>query len=280
MEYCLYRTVNRVNGKFYYGVHSSKNLKTDTYIGSGTILQRAVLKYGKENFIREDLEYFASLEEAYRREFEILTPELLMDPNCYNEKFGGKGGQIDTITVNDGQKEIRIYRENLPTFLANGWKKGWLETHKRNSGNAKKGRKVLHRGDKIKRVLPEELDDYVQKGWTLGNPDCVLMKFKKARQARVITEEIKAKISNTLKGHSVSDETREKIRKSLTGRESPKRGKKVSLEIRKKMSLAKKGKPTHNTGKVCVSREGIITYIQQKDFNRFRKEGWVRGRKG
>ena len=45
----LYKTTNLINNKYYYCVHSTKNLN-DGYLGSGKYLKRSINKYGKENF--------------------------------------------------------------------------------------------------------------------------------------------------------------------------------------------------------------------------------------
>jgi len=87
----FYKTTNNVNGKFYYGVHSTNKLE-DGYIGSGKLLMRAVKKYGKENFKREVLAVFDTKEEAFLIEKTVVTKELVNDGDCYNVKIGGQSG--------------------------------------------------------------------------------------------------------------------------------------------------------------------------------------------
>jgi hypothetical protein len=50
----IYKTTNTLNGKFYIG--KSKYDDPD-YIGSGSILKKAIKKYGKENFVKEVIEH-------------------------------------------------------------------------------------------------------------------------------------------------------------------------------------------------------------------------------
>lgn len=59
----IYKTTNLINGKIYVGQH--KTSANDGYLGSGKLITRSIKKYGKENFIRETLEYctFANVNE-------------------------------------------------------------------------------------------------------------------------------------------------------------------------------------------------------------------------
>ena len=94
--YYLYKITNLLNGKFYYGVHSTTNLG-DGYKGSGRAIINAYKKYGKSNFIREILEFFPNDTEMYKRELEIVTESLIKNPKCYNMVIGGTGGNKNKI---------------------------------------------------------------------------------------------------------------------------------------------------------------------------------------
>jgi hypothetical protein len=93
MKIVGYRTVNIVNGNYYYGVRTLRK-ENDPYLGSGLRLKAAVKKYGKECFIREDLATFVTFEEALEWERVTITEEVLKDPKCYNLKPGGAGGSL------------------------------------------------------------------------------------------------------------------------------------------------------------------------------------------
>lgn len=86
----FYKITNLINGKYYYGVHRTKNLN-DSYLGSGKLIRQAVKKYGKENFVKEVLCLFNTYEESLKFESEFITGNLLTDPLCYNLTEGGKG---------------------------------------------------------------------------------------------------------------------------------------------------------------------------------------------
>ena len=118
MYYLIYKTINIINKKYYIGAHCTKN-KNDDYLGSGVALNRAIKKYGKENFIREILHECSSKEEMY------LLEEKLVDHNdimSYNMRRGGKGGfdHIDNSGVKNCMKTPEIVKKVIETSRKNG----------------------------------------------------------------------------------------------------------------------------------------------------------------
>lgn len=93
MNFIVYKTTNLLNGRFYVGVHKTKDPeKFDGYFGSSVLLKAAIKKYGKENFSRETLvECFDDQEEAYSIEA-MLVKTVKEDPRSYNLVPGGQGG--------------------------------------------------------------------------------------------------------------------------------------------------------------------------------------------
>ena len=89
----LYLTVNKINDKFYIGVHKQKKgylpEEFDGYYGSGHLLKKAIKKYGKENFERITLCYDENRELIYKLE-KYLVDET--NPASYNLAAGGIGG--------------------------------------------------------------------------------------------------------------------------------------------------------------------------------------------
>lgn len=107
--YFLYKTTNLINGKIYFGVHTTDNID-DGYLGSGTQLGRAIIKYGKENFQREIIEFFNSIEEAYECEAQTVTKDFVKEITNYNIKPGGIGGffHINSLTKSERPNVIKI----------------------------------------------------------------------------------------------------------------------------------------------------------------------------
>ena len=65
--YSVYKVTNILNGKYYIGVHKSKD-PCDSYMGSGKAIKEAIKKYGKENFVKEMLLLTFDKENAYEVE--------------------------------------------------------------------------------------------------------------------------------------------------------------------------------------------------------------------
>lgn len=90
----FYRITNKVNGNFYYGIHSTNNLN-DGYMGSGHRLLKAIKLYGPENFDKEILKFFNKRSELSEYEARFVTEELVENKECYNSIVGGE--EFNTI---------------------------------------------------------------------------------------------------------------------------------------------------------------------------------------
>lgn len=101
MFHFLYKTTNLINNKIYYGAHSTENID-DGYLGSGSLLRKALRKYGKENFKREILKFFENKEQLYLAEEELISKALSEENALYNLKPGGwikfSNGEIISIS--------------------------------------------------------------------------------------------------------------------------------------------------------------------------------------
>lgn len=190
MYYYFYKTTNKVNGRYYLGVHHSVDPKNDTYIGSGFLLKRAIERYGRENFSTEILKYFDTMEEAYSYEREQVTKEVLQDPKCYNLVLGGKGGCNEDIRMNNGVREIKVHFSKEPLMQEQGWVRGNLprteetknkirisnskpktELHRQHLRKPKfgaRGKHCMNNGKTEIRVRNEEVEHYQKEGWVLG----------------------------------------------------------------------------------------------------------------
>lgn len=87
--YTVYKIVNKINQKFYVGVHKTDN-PNDSYMGSGKAIKRSIQKYGKENFKKDVLLITENEDEAFSLEKELTSNYT--DRDNYNMKLGGVGG--------------------------------------------------------------------------------------------------------------------------------------------------------------------------------------------
>ena len=84
----VYKTTNMINGKYYIGVHNTKNLN-DGYLGSGPIILRSIKKYGKDNFKREIIEFCDTAEAAFLLESKLVYVDFVKEQTNYNVALGG-----------------------------------------------------------------------------------------------------------------------------------------------------------------------------------------------
>lgn len=87
----IYKTTCIITNKFYIGMHSTDNLE-DGYIGSGKRLWHSINKHGKDNHIKEILEFLPDRKSLADRERFIVNETMLYNPLCMNLKIGGDGG--------------------------------------------------------------------------------------------------------------------------------------------------------------------------------------------
>jgi group I intron endonuclease len=146
MLYLVYKTTNKVNGKYYIGAHKTKN-RDDGYYGSGTILKRAIKKHGIENFGTEILFEASSSEEMFTKEKELVE----IGAHTYNLKLGGVGGFDFINTSVDRYDSIikwrslggKAFHEKLKDTV---WYK--QEMKRRSSNRGKKTGKYSFKGKK------------------------------------------------------------------------------------------------------------------------------------
>jgi predicted nucleic acid-binding Zn ribbon protein len=89
--YFTYKITNKINGKYYYGIHMTDNLD-DGYMGSGRLINNAIKKYGIENFEKIIISYYECYKDLVEAEHELINETVLSDKNSYNLARGGVGG--------------------------------------------------------------------------------------------------------------------------------------------------------------------------------------------
>jgi hypothetical protein len=143
MYYYIYKITNINNQKFYIGSHKTEDLN-DGYFGSGVYLNRAITRYGRESFIKENILYCSNEQEMFQKETEYLT--LYKKDKVYNLKFCALGGNtrekytkkqkqtyiqklIDNPNCPIGKKGLRAF--NYGKRLAKETKQKQSSSHKK-----------------------------------------------------------------------------------------------------------------------------------------------------
>lgn len=204
----VYKTTNNINGKIYIGVHKTDNID-DGYIGSGSILKRAIKKYGKENFKREILKHFEKYHDALLYEAELVTEEFIKEVTNYNLKTGGK-------------QNIR-YSEELLSAMSKRttlmWESGELEGLRVRLSNMQK---ELWSNDEYRKKMiaifnsderKEKLSIGIKK-WIEENPE---LHYERMMKINKNPEKIR-KMAEKQTGRPQTKERRDNISKSLMGK--------------------------------------------------------------
>lgn len=159
MYFIVYRITNVINNKHYIGKHQTKNLN-DGYMGSGKLLKQAIKKYGIQNFTKEILYVFETEEEMDAKEKELV----LISEMSYNLCEGGRGGF--SYINNSGIKKFH---------------------GKKHTSSTKKKLSDMFSG--------KNNPNYGKIPWNKGKGK---IKIKKPRKKRILTEEHKQKIKNSI----------------------------------------------------------------------------------
>lgn len=130
MFYTIYQITNTINDKIYVGKHMTLDLN-DGYMGSGTLIKRAIEKYGIDFFKKEIIHVFENEDDMNLKERELVTEEFCNREDTYNLCVGGKGGfsyinKNGMNTVNNKQKSPfgkEFYQKYKESIIA-GSKKG------------------------------------------------------------------------------------------------------------------------------------------------------------
>ena len=180
----IYITTNKINGKRYIGQKRSEVFLYNKYLGSGTLLLRAVNKYGVEAFTVEMLCECNSQEELDSKEkFYINRYDAAKSLDFYNIALGSRGGNIHTddmkeklrnarlkepsftkgkLKINDGVREKLVLPEQLTDYIQRGWKRGRVRS-------ITAGYVYVYKEDKVTAIPKDRLHDYISSGWKRGN---------------------------------------------------------------------------------------------------------------
>jgi hypothetical protein len=107
--YTVYRVTNKVNGRYYIGKHTTTD-PNDKYMGTGTVITRAIQTYGVDAFEKQVLYFCDSEQHAFEVEAQLVTETVINDPLCYNLRAGGKGGWIHSAETREKIRQDNLQR--------------------------------------------------------------------------------------------------------------------------------------------------------------------------
>lgn len=268
----VYLITNKINGHKYVGMRASSKFDT-SYWGSGILIQRAIEKYGKDNFTREILHWCKDHTELIMTEVaELKNRNVAVSDEYYNiidtatpilfGKDNGFYGKKHTEEVKkiisekntgakwseDRRKEYDIW-SNSEDGIA----------YRAELSSQRKGIPLTeeHRQAIIDSFTPELCEDISKQK----------REFYNTEDGKILREELAILASERFKGVQKTSTHKSNISKALTGKthpwqdkvnKNPKKirktaethtGMKRSDIAKQNMSNAKKGKPAHNKGK-------------------------------
>lgn len=202
--YIIYQVTNKINNKFYIGIHKTKDID-DSYMGSGKLIKHAINKYGVENFDKKILHIFTNKIEANKKERELVNESLLNNKMCYNLKEGGYGGfdhihkkcktsrhaTFKKIKIHNPHTEEKktISQSDLKKYISEGWVKGFSVIHKQRlsegakakiqtklqrqkNSERKKNGLLFIKNNKLRWLTQREITEYESKGWVRYIKQC------------------------------------------------------------------------------------------------------------
>lgn len=118
-QHYIYMTTNNITKMKYIGKHFGE--LNDAYLGSGTILKKAIAKYGKENFSKTILFISSSEEENCLKEKEYIAYyQATTNPEFYNLHEGGSGGNTTAGYTEAEKQALKNKLSILNTGAGNG----------------------------------------------------------------------------------------------------------------------------------------------------------------
>ena len=204
----IYLTTNLINERKYIGQHKSPSFDK-SYLGSGTLIRNAIIKYGKENFNVELLEECSNAEELNLREaYYIDLYECVTSKDYYNLIPGGYGQHDDSgDLISKSHKGRRAWNKDIPMSQE---QKDRISKTKKSQHLTSWAKNLTKDEDERVAKFSHPCSDYVK--------ECV-SKAQKGRpstlKGKPLSEQHKSKISESRKGIPVSEEHKAKLVKAF-----------------------------------------------------------------
>lgn len=231
----IYKITNNLNNKIYVGLKTSSVEESESYYGSGVLINKAIDKYGIDNFTKTILER------------DITDYDLLFDreqywieyydaqENGYNMTAGGKGLINPSPEIrakwSANRKGKAIHTEESKRKISEasrGRKYVMTEEHRKKLAKlaqTRKGKAIYYNSKNPSEQKYFKIDEQPD-GWIRGmgikRSDEYRAKqrvamLKKHKEGKIPYKENAKKVAKKLKGKPLSEEHKQSIRKTLTG---------------------------------------------------------------
>lgn len=223
--YYIYRIINTINDHDYIGKrkYCKKNPLTDNYLGSGSLIRKAIKKYGKENFRKEILESnIAGEYEASISERKWISYFKTLGKAYYNISPGGENLKGHEFIDKENLDNYYLY---LSEKIKENWKN--YKEEDRLARNKNMARGWAERSEKDKLEFSKKRSEIQKEVYSKYSEDHKNEINKKRKQSLInmhsmrsaeYKEDINNKISKSLKEYNknISPEKKKEISKKLS----------------------------------------------------------------
>lgn len=274
----IYLTTNLVNGKKYLGKHKSDKFD-ENYKGSGVALNRAIDKYGWENFNCELIESFESRKELNDAEIEYIKRfDAVHSPDYYNIAYGGEGGDTFSGMSEEDKEKFRQktkdrwndlnIRIKHTSDLSNKWQNAsYKEVVSLKISAALKG---ISRSEEYKLKLSKSC---IEKGSHKGERNGM---YGKPRSGELAPNFGRHYYNNGVEEYLLYEDVYEQNYKHkgfVKGRLQSKLD-----ALHKDLSKRLKGN-TYNKGKIRIHKDNLEKCIRPEELDTYLLDGWLKGRR-
>lgn len=245
----IYKIRNKINNKIYIGQCSKNIVKSKKYFGSGILIQKAIQKYGIENFEKTILCECCTKDELNQKEKFYIT-KYKSNVNGYNISLGGNGGNLG---------------DEINTKISNKIKELWKSGYYSNIDWSERP-SPIHSPETIEKIKKSQSGE---NGYWYGKTlsDNHRHNIKLNTQKAFERDDVREKFIKAMR----SNEVREKISKSLKGNTPWNKGKTnvYNQDQIKKMSESAKNRNI-NEETEFIRREKISNYFIQNHPNKIK----------